>query len=303
MRIPQRIDERSTHRIGVVASTIPYRPYVGGPFRWRLGLRPLDLADWIEIRDDHDAQMATKTEVLATHHDTAVVVDERDGGVEPEATEVLDELVEHLRARFPERYAHVEPDRSVHPLDAAGRLVQEDLVLLVERHGALVVGGGSVCFPNRWDLRSKLGCTMAEVHAPVNRLNEQLEGPIDGVLARLRPERSFWRLGWGVLDTGELYQAVDGTAEPRPGADGVDHLTLDQIHLRVERETLRRFPRTGCVLFTIRTHTASLRQVVDDPADAELLAEAIGEIPDDVKGYKQLDQLGAHVIELLRSRR
>jgi dimethylamine monooxygenase subunit A len=284
-----------------VDQTIPHRPFVGGPFRWRLGLRPLDLADWIEIRADHDAQMAAKASVLADHHDTAVVVADH---VVPESTEVLETLVSHLRERFPERYAHVEPDWSLHPLDAAGRLVQEDLVLMVERDGRLVVGGGSVCFPNRWDLRSKLGCTMAEVHEPVARLNAQLAAPIDSVLARLRPERSFWRLGWGVLDTGELYQAVDGTAPARPraatpGVDAVDHLSLDQIHLRVERETLRRFPRTGCVLFTIRTHIATLRQVADHPADAALLAEAIAAMPADVAGYKQLDELGARVIELL----
>lgn len=279
-------------------TTIPYRPYVGGPFRWRLGLRPLELADWIEIRADHEAQMAAKASVLANHHDTAVVVAD---DVVPDADEVLETLVTHLREHFPERYADLEPDASLHPLDAAGRLVQEDLVLLVERDGGLVVGGGSVCFPNRWDLRSKLGRTMAHVHQPVARLNEQLAGPIDGVLARLRPERSFWRLGWGVLDTGELYQAVDGTAPPRPGAEGVEHLSLDQIHLRVERETLRRFPRTGCVLFTIRTHIATLRQVAEQPADAALLAEAVAAIPADVAGYKQLDGLGARVIELLGS--
>jgi dimethylamine monooxygenase subunit A len=289
-----------------VDETIPYRPFVGGPFRWRLGLRPLDTADWIEIRADHEAQMAAKAAVLADHHDTAVVVAD---DVVPEADEVLEVLVSHLRERFPDRYGHVEADRLLHPLDAAGRLVQEDLVLLVERNGELVVGGGSVCFPNRWDLRSKLGRTMAEVHEPVARLNEQLAGPIDGVLERLRPERSFWRLGWGVLDTGELYQAVDGTASPRPGAahsgvahsdaGGFERLSLDQIHLRVERETLRRFPRTGCILFTIRTHTATLRQVAARPADAALLAEAIAAMPDDVAGYKQLDSLGSRVIELL----
>ncbi|CAN5348558.1 DUF3445 domain-containing protein [soil metagenome] len=277
---------------------ISYRPYVGGPFRWRLGLRPLDPAEWIEIRDDHEVQMAAKAAVLADHHETVVVVADH---VAPEATEVLEALVTHVRERFPERYARVQPDRSLHPLDAAGRLVQEDLVLMVERDDRLVVGGGSVCFPNRWDLRSKLGCTMAEVHEPVARLNAQLAGPIDGVLARLRPERSYWRLGWGVLDTGELYQAVDGTAPPRPGADGIDHLSLDQIHLRVERETLRRFPRTGCVLFTIRTHIANLRQVAESPVDAALLAEAVAAMPTDVAGYKQLDELGARVLELLRS--
>lgn len=269
---------------------------MAGPFRWRLGLRPLDPDRWIEVLADHDDLLAAKTSVLAEHHATAVVVAD---DVEPEAAEVLAALVEHLGRCHPERYEHVRPAADLHPLDAAGRLVTEDLVMLVEREGRLVVGGGSVCFPNRWDLRSKVGRSMTEVHAPVARLNDQLAGPVDKVLDRLRPEMGFWRLGWGVLDTGELYQAVDGTAGPRPGALGVDHLTLDDIHLRVERETLRRFPRTGCVLFTIRTHLATLRSIADDPAQTAVLIDAIRAMPDDVAAYKQLDELGPHVCALL----
>ena len=85
-------------------------------------------------------------------------------------------------------------------------------MLLVERDGRLVFGGGSVCFPNRWDLRSKLGLSMAGVHAPVAQLNEQLEAPIDSFFDRLTPQRSFWRLGWGILDTPDWYTPLDGTA-------------------------------------------------------------------------------------------
>ena len=129
---------------------------------------------------------------------------------------------------------------TLHPLDAAARLVPEDLVLLVERDGRLVFGGGSVCFPNRWDLRSKLGLSMAGVHAPVDRLNDQLEAPIDGFFDRLTPERSFWRLGWGVLDTADWYTPVDGTASPRPVAPAPD-----QHYLRVERETHASLPGHG----------------------------------------------------------
>ena len=115
------------------------------------------------------------------------------------------------------------PADGAHPLDTAGRLVQEDLVVLVERAEGLVVGGGSVCFPNRWDLGSKLGLRLVDVHAPVSRLNDQLGGSVETFFERLRPDRSFWRLGWSVLDTGELYQPTDGTAppiEPLPGRDG-----------------------------------------------------------------------------------
>jgi dimethylamine monooxygenase subunit A len=274
-------------------SAAPYRPYLAGPFRWRLGLRPLDLADWFEFGDDADELLAAKADVLAHHHDTAVA---HLDGIEPEAAEVFEAIVDHLARWFPERDGAVAAlPSSLHPLDAAGRLVPEDLALLVERDGRLVFGGGSICFPNRWDLRSKVGRSLAEVHAPVARLNDQLAEPIDRFFERLTPERSFWRLGWGVIDTAELYQPLDGTAPPGPA----DPAPSD-LFLRVERETLRRFPATGCVLFTIRTHLTPLPAVRHEPGEAARLADAVEAFPHDVAEYKQLDELGPAVVAWLR---
>lgn len=269
-----------------------YRPYLSGPFRWRLGLRPLDPADWIEFGAGADEQLAAKRDVLAAHHATAfAALDD----VEPEAAEVLDALVAHLGEHHPVRLPAGGPDRTVHPLEAAARLVPEDLALLVERDGRLVFGGGCICFPNRWDLGSKVGRTLDEVHAPVARLNEQLGGPIASFFERLTPERSFWRLGWGVIDTDELYQPLDGTAPPRPPDPAPN-----ELYLRVERETLRRFPRTRAVLFTIRTYLTSFEPLRREPGEAERLADAIEAFPHDVAAYKQLDAIGADVVAWLR---
>ena len=70
-----------------------YAPWVGGPFIWRLGLRPLDLADWIELGEEYAADLAVKATVRREHPDTVFVT-------LPEALdacrEVLDVLVEHL---------------------------------------------------------------------------------------------------------------------------------------------------------------------------------------------------------------
>lgn len=216
-------------------------------------------------------------------------------GVEPESSEVATALVEHLRMRWPDRYGDVHLDAALHPLDAAARLVPEDLVLLVVRDGRLVFGGGSVCFPNRWDLRSKLGLSMADVHAPVAQLNEQLEAPIDSFFDRLTPARSYWRLGWGVLDTPNWYTPLDATAAPRP----VDPRP-EELYLRVERETLRRFPVSNCVLFTIRTYVAPILAVADDREVARRLADSLAALPDDVRGYKDVRTTAGELIAALR---
>jgi hypothetical protein len=188
-------------------------------------------------------------------------------------------------------------DTALHPLDAIARHIQEDLVVMGERNGHMVVVAGSVCFPNRWDLPSKLGRTMTEVHEPVALLNDQLERVIDDVLRRLSPERPMWRLGWGVIDTDDLYQPLDGTAGPRP----IDAAPSDHF-LRIERETLTRLPITNCVLFTIRTHQMALPDVkASDAESARALADAIASMPDPIADYKQLRTTGAAIAAWLRS--
>jgi hypothetical protein len=302
-----------------------YQPYQGGAFRWRLGLRTLDVGDWIQIGPAYERDLAAKRDVLARHPSTVLSVG---AGVQNEASEVLRALVDHLTQRWPEWFTVAGatvtnhrtgetfmlggvdgPERSptAHPLEIAGRLVQEDLVLLVERHEGLVVGGGSVCFPNRWDLASKLGLRLAEVHAPVSRLNDQLGGSVDTFFERLQPDRSFWRAGWTVLDTGELFQPTNGTAPP---LDPLPDLDVDgdgdggrwageRLFLRVERETFRRFPETRCVLFTLRTYVRPLAHLAARPDDARRLAEALRAMPPDVAEYKKVTALAPAAVAWL----
>lgn len=295
-----------------------YQPYLAGAFRWRLALRPLDISRWIEIGEDYDHEMNAKAEVFQNNFPTANAFQ---SNTENEGAEILEQLIQHLTTRYPEWFARdgryivnhhrherflVEPDEHArwneHPLVVCGRLVQEDFALLVERDGRMIFGGGSVCFPNRWDLNSKLGMTMSEVHAPVDRLNEELQDPIDSFFSRLSPEKSFWRTGWGVLDTDELYQAVDGTAVDSPPLPNIgDPSTGDRLFLRVERETIRKFPRTRCVLFTIRSYVRPLSHLVDRPDDAQRLAQALFNLPDDVRDYKRTTELTASAVHWLQT--
>ena len=128
-------------------------------------------------------------------------------------------------------------------------------------------------------------------------LNEQLQGPIDRFFERLTPERSFWRLGWGVLDTADWYTPTDGTAAPRP----IDPPTPADLYLRVERETLRRFPGSNAVLFTIRTYVTPIPSVAADPATPRRLADALAGLPDPVQAYKDVASFGPALIAHLRS--
>ena len=119
----------------------PYTPYLSGDFRMEMGLHALDLADWIEIDTNFPQDLALKGQLLTQRRDEVFVSLPQ---ADPGASEVLALLAEHLPRRFPafferdgdllrnqitgERFDLAASD--LHPLDLAGRLVQEDLCLM-----------------------------------------------------------------------------------------------------------------------------------------------------------------------------
>lgn len=247
-----------------------------GTFGWRMGLQRLR-DGWLDVTaPDRGDLLAEKRRILDAHYPQAVVLLD---GIEGPSTEILDAVV----ASLAEAGAPVGSiDGDAHPLVAAALLTVEDLVVMVERDGRLVFGGGVVCFPNRWDLPSKVGKTMAEVHAPVPRLNEQAGARIDGFLSSLRVGQVFGRRGWGVIDTPDLFQPVNPAGKTVADADPGD------LFLRVEDETLQRFTSHNVVLFTIRTRLHRLTDVLADPVLAAEFRAVAAVLPDDVADYKNM---------------
>jgi len=269
-----------------------YLPFEPGPYRMTLGLKPLDLGEWIEIDDGLGAILRQKRRLLAARHDAvfqAVPGSEAAGG------EVVDLLWDHLPQRFPAHYPRMGATLSIvataellgrrhpglHPLDLAARVVPEDLCLLEARGSTHVLTAASVCFPSRWRLADKIGRSVRDIHRPVPGYDDAIGAPVDQFFARLAPSRLMWRLNWTLLDRGELFQpdpAVARDVPPGHFADGVI--------LRVERQTLRRLPQSGAVLFTIRTYVRPLGAL---PPDARArLGQAVEALPPAMRAYRGL---------------
>ncbi|NEQ25135.1 MAG: DUF3445 domain-containing protein, partial [Microcoleus sp. SIO2G3] len=174
-----------------------------------LGLKPLPISEWIDIDANFADQMRLKAELLRDRHDQVFVSLSETAAAQQE---VLDLLVEHLLKYYPQHYQG--RSNGLHncltgqtwnlkefaqPLDLAGRLVQEDLCLLLPQDGEYVLAAGSVCFPFRWRLQDKLGRSTAGIHAPVPGYAERLARPVEGVFDRLRSEYPSVRFNWGIV--------------------------------------------------------------------------------------------------------
>ena len=255
-----------------------YRPFLDGSWRLAMGLKALDLHDWIEIDDSFAGQLAERRALLASRRDEVCLAlpESRIG-----QAEVLALLLDHLPDRFPEVYRRgataienlvtgerfeldLEAWREA-PLEVAGRLVQEDLCLMRRSEQGYRLIAGVLCFPSHWRLADKLGRPLDLIHGPVPGFGEQLAATVERFFGNLQVERPVWRVNWSLVDTPELFLPPEHRLQPkRVEAERAG----EQVWLRVERQTLRRLPRTRDVLFTIRTYIEPLASVIDTPATA-----------------------------------
>lgn len=144
--------------------------------------------------------------------------------------------------------AEVAPDG----LDAVALGQPDDVCLLAPEPGWPLVAG-AVLFPSHWRLADKLGRALADVHGPVPGYAGDLAGRVERFLDKLRPGNAAWRRNVLLHRSGALHS-------PEPVDGG-------RWWLRSERQTFRRLPRTGAVLFTIAVDTAPLDDLVPEDRD------------------------------------
>jgi hypothetical protein len=155
---------------------------------------------------------------------------------------------------------------------------QEDFCVL-ELSDTWRLTAAAVCFPSRWDLPSKVGATVSGIHSPVPLYDDTLASPVDAFFSRLTPEKSFWRLNWTLIDNPDLHQPRVLRRAPSG--------RFENWFFRVERQTLRKLPRTNAIIFTIRNYVANAGELAgQDPEFAERLLRNIETSPESVKKYK-----------------
>lgn len=183
-------------------------------------------------------------------------------------------------------------------IDAAGRMVAEDLCVLDVRSGTPVLVAASLAMPNRWRLHDKLGRPLLDVHDPVPGYAADIGAATDALITRLPAGRIVARTNWGVMDHPALFQPVARPAPPlAPGA--APDVVLGRLWMRVEYQTLRALPASGGVLFTIRTAQERLVEALHrEPARAAALHDALRELPPAMLDYKGIAR---HLPTLLRA--
>lgn len=248
-----------------------------------MGLSRIADRAWLYPDDRRATELAERHRLLLEHH--SEVVGTRPG-TEEAGAEVLDLVLAWERDHRADLVG--EPlATGVHPLEAAARRTQEDLVLMVPHADGYHLDAAVLCFPSHWRLADKLGGSAVEIHGPVPRYRHELAEKVDRFFDRLRPGVIVARRNWSVHDDPALF-SPDPPVDPRPAL--VDEVG-GRLWLRSERQTLRRLPETGVILFTIRVQQAPFAQLAERPPVARALRQRITAQPADLTA---MNGLAAH---------
>jgi len=213
------------------------------------------------------------------------------------------------------------------PMTVAALLVQDDLAVLLEgSDGRYYLQAGAIVVPGTWRLEDKAGMPLDEIHESghVPLYRERLHLSLGRFMKRLAVEKPVVRnnytfqvvdpttnrpddeklvdkdeLGWARTMMGEEFPDNGITRHGEYRRELENLVTPEMMVLRTERQTLRRLPKTGAVLFTIRTYITPVVSLVREPGVPSRLASAVRSWPGVVARYKSREIFGEVLLSYL----
>ncbi|AOS97637.1 hypothetical protein AUP74_02228 [Microbulbifer aggregans] len=165
------------------------------------------------------------------------------------------------------------------PLWAASLWIADDVCILQPGPRGYELTAASLAAPSYWRLEEKIGRPLDMIHRPVPGFADKLSTQVARFFDHLLADYPVWRSNWSVVSSPELLQRGTSAAD-----DG-------QLYLRVERQSLRRLPQTGAVVFTIRVSLNPLADLYTVPGALGSLEEAVAGLSPDEARYKSLAPL------------
>lgn len=249
------------------------------PFHWRMGVRPLDLNKWL-VKDAHfEADLAELRLQLAERRAEIIYCEK---GSEIACAEIYAAIRAHCSISGAETF--VPAGAGI--IEAARLVVQEDLCVMTRKNGFWAMTACAVAFPTSWDVQSKFGRGLDEIHEPVPRYSKDLSKSMNVFFDRLRAEAPVWRSNRTLSDRSSL-RLEPSTRTQEAETEITINNVGDRVFLRVEYQTLRKFPISDSVLFTIRILQQPLRELLDEPVALRSLVRGLAQMPSDIAHYKR----------------
>ncbi len=187
----------------------------------------------------------------------------------------------------------------------AAKLVQDDMTILVEGDdGQYYLKAGCVLLAGSWKLTDKMHLPLAQIHLSghVPMYKEKLQVSMDRFFSKMQPEKLVVRHNYFFQTDGNLaWSKIMGSEDSDDFGwhNAPDNPPIEQCYFRTERQTLRRLPRTGALLFTVRTYLIPVTELYKEPYAPGKLAAAVRGWSEEVAEYKGLRKYEKTLLEYL----
>jgi hypothetical protein len=246
------------------------KAYGPAPGDFRIGLAPIPHDQWLEGSPGDPAPR--KDALLAAAPDD---VWGETAGSRPGQAEALRLIAEQLGS--------TEKPSDDPPLLQAARLVEDDLCLMERRDGGWALTAVSLCSGSFFTAAEAVGKALHELHGPVPGFNDRFLIRVARIFDYLTADSILERRNWSVVNSGALSLPRAAPVRARIGDLSAGE-AADALFLRSERQTIRRLPQTGGVLFTIRIWREPLSALLADPVRKAAFVQAWTAAMDDPEG-------------------
>lgn len=222
-------------------------------------------------------------------------------GSELATKELMEMCVQFLCARYPQ-YFRLDKDNMVfhngildtetdikaaEPLHVLLRNVPEDFAIMIRdpETGIYSFRGGIIMSSLGWDLGSKIGLKLHEIHAPIPDYREKMQFSMDRYFAKKPTDKGIQRGSWGLEIDQPLYMPPDDPHEKLREHQDPSH-TIERCHLRVDWQTLRRLPLSGAVVFNFKGLFTPVTEFRDEPYVPSLILKVLREGKQSIMEYK-----------------
>ncbi|KAE8377202.1 hypothetical protein BDV26DRAFT_282037 [Aspergillus bertholletiae] len=274
----------------------PYRPFRWG-YHQTMSLTKLETDWWIELESTYKQRIMQRKELYAKHGSAVL------GwlpGSELACKELMEMVLQFICARYPQyfslvdkrilqnRILGVEQDiRSKHPLEILLDNVPEDFGIMMrdDTTGNYFLRAGVICSALGWNIGTKIGLQLHQIHDPVPDYKEKMQFSMDRFFTKMPTDKPIQRGSWG-LELGKPLYMPKGDPHEKLRLYQDPNLQLEDCYLRVDWQTLRRLPLSGAIVFNFKALFTTVTEFRDEPGVPALVAKVVKEGKKDIMKYK-----------------
>lgn len=253
---------------------------------------------WLEVENTYTSRVNERKELFQKYG--KMVLDYLPGS-ELGCKELMEICLQFYCARYPS-YFSLSADKkifhngllkedtdikSMHPLHVLLNNIPEDFAIMLrnENDGMYYFRAGVICSSLGWNVGTKIGLQLKEIHQPIPDYKEKMSFSMDRYFSKMPTNAPIQRGSWG-LEVGSPLFMPPGDPHEKLRKSQQESLKIEDCNLRVDWQTLRRLPLSGGIVFNFKALFTPIQEFRDEPYVPALVLKVLKEGKRSLMEYK-----------------